>query len=457
MFDDAYGKGGISEMKTYKQIPDKMKKIYGLRFDPEDASLTVRLFDAEGLNYAQQTADEIKYSDFDSCYPYSDMKECNLLSDGSVVYRTDAGFSRNNNTFIEVPAFYFKRTVNDGVEEWCVSGYKHEGFVLEPWFVGENGEKLSHRYIAKYEGCDWSCGIVSATGREPQRCRTINECASAAEACGFSICSVYAYLAIQHLFVIECATIDSQAINSGVSYVPYSSSGCCVVRRSGLSSVATVNYNRRWDSVDVGAVIYISEGKSGDLSVSRRLLSKDVEDGLLKLTLDGKPYDFIADTTRVYASAYNTGACDGMEYVNGRPVENKYTSSFVYRGIENIYGNTWEFMSGVSFSKESSKVSLGGVELSFASPYNNTLGESGLGFIAELGYDSAHPYATFPSKIGAAANTHYSSEWSTLINSGESCMVFGGGWDHFFCNGMFCYRNLGENTKFWLYGYRAMK
>ena len=109
-----------------------MNKIYGLRFDPKDHSATVRICDAVGLKYAQQTARTVRYSDFDACYPYSEMKECNILSDGSVIYCTEPDFSRSNNTFIEIPAFYFKRVVADGVEEWYISGYEHEGFVLEP-------------------------------------------------------------------------------------------------------------------------------------------------------------------------------------------------------------------------------------------------------------------------------------------------------------------------------------
>ncbi|MBR5139821.1 MAG: hypothetical protein IKV16_02080 [Clostridia bacterium] len=434
-----------------------MNKIYGLRFDPKEPTATARLCDAAGLKYAQETAGNIEYSDFDACYPYSEMKECNLLSDGSVIYRGDLGFSREKNTFIEVPAFYFKRIVTDGVEEWYISGKKHEGFFLEPWFIGENGEKISHRYIAKYEGCDFSEEIVSATGKLPKRGYTIDEFRAAVNARGFSLCSVYAYLAITHLFVIECGTVNSQSINSGVSYAPYSSVGYCLVRESSHSSVAAVSHTPRWDAVEVGTTLYVSEQRGGDLSVSRRLISKEVRGDLLYLTLDGEPLDFIAEITRVYPSAFATGACDGLKYVNGRPSDNEYISSFVYRGIENIYGNTWEFMDGASFSSESLKVSLFGVELSFLSPYNNSLGESGRGFIAELGCDAEKPYATFPSQIGAPAKTHYFSEWSTMVTEGNASIVFGGGWDHFFCNGIFCLRCLGKNAKNWLYGYRAMK
>ena len=142
-----------------------MKKIYGIRFDPAQNRSPERTGDAKGLCYRQQTADDCQRSDFDDCYPWSQMKECNLSPDGNVVFVDEEGFSRAKNTFIRVPAFYFKRTVQDGVEEWLISGYPHEGFLPEPWFVNADGTVSPYRYIAKYEGCAFENGEVSVSGK----------------------------------------------------------------------------------------------------------------------------------------------------------------------------------------------------------------------------------------------------------------------------------------------------
>ena len=432
------------------------KGIYGIQFDPANPTSVVRLFDAEGLCYRQQTADMVLHSDFDDCYPWSEMKECNLLADGGIVYAGESGFSRSSNTFVEVPAFYFKRTVEGNVEQWVISGEPREGFQIEPWFLNEDGTVANCRYIGKYEGCDWQGGLVSVTGQVPFRFRSIDEIRQGCREAGFQLCSVYAYLALQHLFVIECGTLDSQSINSGVSFIPYSSRKYCRVIQSGKSNTAVVPCCWRWEFVEPGTVIYISEQVSADISTWRRLVSVKQEGDLQYITLSGPPIEFEAEKTRIFASAQATGQCDGLSYANGRPTENCHIAAFVYRGIENLYGNIWERMDDAGYVNSDEHIRIGGQPLSFVTPLNCTYGESGEGFIAKLGYDPEKPWATFPCAVGAEKGTHYCSEWSNFGDD-DSILVFGGGWDHFHCNGIFCTRTVERDTKNWLYGYRAMK
>ncbi len=435
------------------------KKIYGIRFTPSDSAPNVtRICDAAHLEYRQQVGDDVAFSDFDSCYPWSEIKECNILSDGSVVYSDDNGFSRDKNTFIEIPPFYFKRTVSGDTEEWMISGYKHDGFEIEPWFVGEKGEVLSHRYIAKYEGCDWKSGLVSATGQIPCRNHSIDEFKDGCDSVGFSLCSIYTYLALQHLFVVECATLDSQSVNSGVSYVPYASHVECICAESGVSNTATVPYHWRWETVEIGSVIYADDHTASEWVISdpRTLVSMERDGDLLKLTLSGEPIRFEEGKTRVYSSAQASGRCDSMRYINGRPSANAHTSSFIYRGIENIFGNTWEFMDGIVFSEEHSRFEVFGNMLAYETPSNHSYGQSGKGFVAKLGYDIKNPWATLPCELGASYDSHYCAEWS-CFGEGRSAVVYGGGWDHFYCNGIFCMRAVFHDGGEWLYGYRAMK
>ena len=384
------------------------------------------------------------------------MKECNLSPDGNVVFVDEEGFSRAKNTFIRVPAFYFKRTVQDGVEEWLISGYPHEGFLPEPWFVNADGTVSPYRYIAKYEGCAFENGEVSVSGKTPQRFLSIEQFQKGCADAGFSLCSIYAYLAIQHLFVIECGTTDAQAINSGVSFVPYSSLELCLVKNSECSNTAILPYHWRWETVEPGTVLYISTAVAGDLSTPRKLLSMRREGELLYLELDGEPFSFEANVTRVFASAYPTGGCDAMQYVNGRLSANQHTCPFLYRGIENIYGNAWELMDGIGYDSDAQHVLLDHQPLSFITPANHALGEAGTGFIARLGLDPERPWATFPCELGASERSHYRAEWSTFGKE-RHAVAFGGGWDHFFCNSIFCMRTISHHLGNWLYGYRAMK
>ena len=432
-------------------------KVYGIKFNPtKENGGVVRTFDAKGLSYRQQTGEDVGLSDFDKCYPWSEIKECMICSDGAVIYAASKDFSRNGNVFMEIPCFYFKRTVIGDEEEWLICGEPKDGFEIEPWFVNEDGSIAKCRYIAKYEGCDWKNGQVSVSGQTPCRQHTIDEFRDGCEQAGFQLCSVYAYLAIQHLFVVECGTLKSQALNSGGSYFPYSSHNYCLAAETSFSNTATVPYNPRWEMVDIGATVYFSEQISGDITNARILTAIEREGDFLHLTLDGAPIHFLAEQTRVFPSAQPTGLCDGMQYVNGRPSANEYTSSFLYRGIENIYGNMWECMDGTGYANSNPYISIFGNPLSYETPVNHTYGQSGKGFIAKLGYDPTKPWATFPCLLGGTKDSHYHDEWSTFGNE-DSIVVFGGGWDHFYCNGIFCMRTVGKESTNWLYGYRAMK
>lgn len=435
-----------------------MKKIYGVLFDPcaESAKL-IRTYDAEGKEYGQQTGEEIKHSDFDLCYPWCDIRECNILANGTIVYAGGKDFSRCNNTFIEIPAFYFKRTVTENQEEWMISGYPHDGFEIEPWFLDENGRILEHRYIAKYECCSFENGFVSVTGRIPLRYLTIDEFRHGCHLAGFELCSIYAYLAIQHLFVVECATLDSQSVNSGISYVPYASNPACVCQNSGVTNTAVVPYLWRWDTVVPGDVVYLSTaGGVWDISDPREIVSMERRDEQIYITFSGAPIKIQQGVTRIYSSAHASGECDTMKYHNGRPSPSVHTSAFIYRGIENIFGNVWEMADGLTFSEDDSRFAIYDTSLSFTTPANHTYGQSGEGHIKKLGYDPQMQWATLPCELGAKYDSHYCAEWSSF-GEGKSIIVFGGGWDHFYCNGIFCMRSIGKADTNWLYGCRAMK
>ena len=88
-------------------------KIYGVdKVGSSTPSALTRTDDAVGLSYTVGTTDIV--SDFDRCYPWSDMQEV-----------TDA----SGNVFIKIPKFYSKITKNsDGTYKHQISGIRYEGF-----------------------------------------------------------------------------------------------------------------------------------------------------------------------------------------------------------------------------------------------------------------------------------------------------------------------------------------
>ena len=134
--------------------------------------------------------------------------------------------------------------------------------------------------------------------------------------------------------------------------------------------------------------------------------------------------------------------------------------SIVYQGESGFSRSRNTFIEAPKFyfkrSVSGSTVDILGKPLSYCTPYNHSYGETGNGFFTRLGFDPARPWATFTCALGASPTSHYCAEWSTFCKE-RSALVFGGGWDHFYCNSIFCMRSISWNGGNWLYGYRAMK
>ena len=87
-------------------------KIYGVDGVGQSSPSLTRTDSAEGLTYSVG-ASEIK-SDFDKCFPWSDMQE--VVDD-------------SGNVFIRIPKFYSKVTKNaNGTYKHQISGFRYEGF-----------------------------------------------------------------------------------------------------------------------------------------------------------------------------------------------------------------------------------------------------------------------------------------------------------------------------------------
>lgn len=452
---------------TRDQMPVNPYGIFGIRFRKDYIIPRVeRVYDAEGLTYRQQTADTVEYSDFDKAFPWSDMRECNVTVDGNgkktIVYSGETGFSRSNNTFIEVPAFWFRRTVVKGIEEWCISGRPFSGADLEPWFLDSNGNPLKYRYIARYEGADGTNGI-SITGETPKTSVTRAAAKTLCETANYTLMDVYGYFALSHLMAIEYGTLDVQTYNIGISYLPYSmsTSGWNRPTNTATGNVAELSYSAsdpRLTYLNVGDTIYLSPSGTQNTSNPRLITAIEFPSSTtVRITFSGDAYE-ISPSAAVFPAMQPTGRTDSMTYANGRPIANPMNSPFQYRGIENPYGNVWEFADNVTWTKSSGKFTIHSAETSFSAPDQQSTGndDSTAGWIKTFGYDRDMPWATLPATVGSSLKNKYiSDEWNNSTSSSQ-ILVMSGGWDHQSLNGAFIARGLGSTTSNWLYGYRAM-
>lgn len=132
------------------------------------------------------------------------------------------------------------------------------------------------------------------------------------------------------------------------------------------------------------------------------------------------------------SAAISTGSCDSVPNLTGRPAGTDGKVDVVYRGIEGIFGNVWEWMDGLNYngdtdnyyvctdrSKYADDTATGYTKVSFTSPTSNA-------YISKEGMDNALPWAMLPSEAtGGSETTFYpdyfyqNSGWRVAKRSGH--------------------------------------
>lgn len=311
-------------------------KIYGVdKVGSSNPAALIRTDDAVGLNVTVG-ASEIT-SDFDRCYPYSDMQEV-----------TD----EHGNVFIKIPKFYAKITENpDGTFKHQISGVRYEGFTT--LFVDGEGNELDYILVGKYEASGNSSRAYSKTGATVLVNITCDALRTACKANGdgYQQYDFLIDLIIKELWLVEMATTNSQAIMYGYA-------------NGNSAAVAT----GRTDAVKTPS-------------------------GSEESNTDGKH------------------ACK-------------------YRGIENLWGNTFTWCDGISFSSE--KVYICTDPKSYAagkvaSPYvYHGDRSSGGGWIKKVAPLNRNPLIQYATEASGGSATTYFCDYAGVDGS---VLAVGGVWN----------------------------
>ena len=310
-------------------------KIYGVdKVGSSNPAALIRTDDAVGLNVTVGTTDIT--SDFDRCYPYSDMQEV-----------TDAA----GNVFIKIPKFYAKITPNDdGTFKHQISGVRYDGF--STLFVDGEGNELDYILVGKYEASGNSSRAYSKSGATVLVNITCDALRTACKANGdgYQQYDFLIDLIIKELWLVEMKTTNSQAIMYGYA-------------NGNSAAVAT----GRTDAVKTPS-------------------------GSEESNTDGKH------------------ACK-------------------YRGIENLWGNTFTWCDGISFSSE--KVYICTDPKSYAagkitSPYvYHGNRSSGGGWIKKVAPLNRNPLIQYATEASGGSATTYFCDYASVDGS---VLAVGGIW-----------------------------
>ena len=129
----------------------------------------------------------------------------------------------------------------------------------------------------------------------------------------------------------------------------------------------------------------------------------------------------------------NTGGTDSMTYHTGRPAGTDGQTSIQYRGIEDLWGNVWQWVDGINFSGTQAyycttrtdfkdDVSAGYTKLSYACCSGS---ES---FIKAHGIDGTAPWLFLPTTSGGSSTTYIPDAFWT--SSGWKVFAVGGGYNN---------------------------
>jgi hypothetical protein len=299
---------------------------------------------------------------------------------------------------VRVPKFYYRYVKSGSVYTWDISLNPRAGFAVHPAFI-KAGAEVNARYVGAYEGSmyDASAGgmvaaanvvaniyaagdkMCSVSGVYPKTSETIAEYRAMATARGAGWHQFDAYLmaAIQLLYLVEYADFDSQAMvgNGRVSLT-----------------------NGDWVASEIhDGVNYGYIGKCG--------MSNSV-----------------GNATGANSAATNLNTAESPAYMS-------------YRGVENFWGNVWQFVDGANVHNsvaDKSRLYLSGDYAAFAS--DTGTGYSMVGLLAEVdGYatDIVDAVGFWPrTATGGGSATYLADYYSTYFNDdpavGWRVCLFGG-------------------------------
>ena len=170
-------------------------KIYGIMRDITNSSpVWARTDDAVGMNATASVGTVAGSSDFDSCYPWSEIQR-ETLSTGDVM--------------VKIPKFWFRRYRGGNVEYIKIADKVTAGFTLHPAFK-HGGVECDHIYVGAYKT---SSNNKSVTGATPQVNQTRATMRSNAKnkGTGWSLIDISALSAIQMLMLVEFADNNMQS------------------------------------------------------------------------------------------------------------------------------------------------------------------------------------------------------------------------------------------------------
>ena len=355
--------------------------------------------------------------------PWSEIKSCNydLTTKKINAWFGDANFKfdgTNGDVFTHVPKTYWKIYQENDYDYVLLADYPRAGFIeVDGFFVGRyNGSVVSDDGL-----------LHTYSGLVPTTNKTIGAFRTLANALGDNFSQLdWRYFVLQMLYLVEYANYNSQAmLGNGVQS-----------RKNVKAIVAENNTNRvivgSASGYYVGQIIRIGTSDTGtQVADARRITAiESYDDGTVTgsaITFDGAAVNIAVDNF-VCTMAQITGQCDTLGMKSGC-LNNDGYHSMIYRGIENIFANIWQWVDGINIKdhlayicKDHSKYASDKFDGDYK-PLAYTNCDTN-GNPKTLGLDVDEPFFRFPTSIGGGTSTYMCDYY--WQNTGNKVALVGG-------------------------------
>ena len=399
--------------------------VYGVSWNKGSDPTLTRINDSIGMVSNVGVDNQVVQNDFDFAPIFGEMTEV---------------IDSVGNVFIRIPKFYIKKTDGFNFKTWQVSKVRYAGFYL-PWcFWGfDKGVELPYIDVGKYSASlSADNKLASISDAPPLVNRNIVQFRDYAKAnnvnglAGYQQLDIHIIDIIRTLMFIEFGTLNIQDIMQGYTAGRYGS-------ESDLATVAETATNRI--VINNASAEQYRVGQTISIGTSRYSINicygREITD-IIDYDADNKAISFNGDPVDITVGNFltNSGTVNGFSKKIasssgsiGDNTSGKYPC--VWRGIENPFGNIWQFVDGINITDNQAWVAKDAEVYAsnlFTSPYEQLgyINANTNGYPKEMGYDRQNPSAELPIALGGGSSSYYSDYY--YQEAGQRIARFGGSW-----------------------------
>ena len=414
-------------------LESKAVKQYGVRRTLNASStLLERLNDGVGLVANVPTDDSVVQNDFDAVYPFSQMKECIIDATGRIHYKGDPTYAAAvGDWMVEVPLYYVKDVRTATTQDEYFSAFKLDGYRIPKDFIREDGTVCQKVYYGRFKTGKDGTTDVSRPGLVPSNYRDLASFRTGARAKGAGWQEVginYVKDFLHKLTKVEFANLNSQTVfGPGITSVRYTAADTAVIAGTAVNRFVTTIAIA--SNFSVGNVINIGTTLGGNNVASMRVITaiNALDASNSEIVFDGAAVN-IAIGNIIAMVAQKTGQTSNLQKPSGKLSGISGRTSFKWRGIEDPFGNLYEWVDGVLINDNKgyicNKPSLFASTLTADYKPLSYMNANANGYPFEMGYDENYPEAQFPIAVGAGSSTGYADYY--YQSAGLRAAFFGG-------------------------------